>query len=69
MMLLGHNDELAVDTLFRCFVSKKYFNGQFPGDQAAMTLYQDWVRWKYLAYWFDIYSEHYANLETTDSMA
>ncbi len=61
LMLLGHYDELAVDTAFRSFVSKKYFNNDYPSDKVAQEVYQDWGRWKYLAYWFDIWSEYTEN--------
>ena len=55
-MLLGRYDELAVDTAFRRFVSRKYFGGQPPpSDAVAQAVYEDWGRWKYLAYWFDIW--------------
>ncbi len=56
LMLLGRYDELAVDTAFRRFVSRKYFDGQPPpSDGEAQAVYEDWGRWKYLAYWFDIW--------------
>jgi len=55
LMLLGRYDELAVDTAFRRFVSRKYFDGQPPSDREAQAVYEDWGRWKYLAYWFDIW--------------
>jgi 3-methyladenine DNA glycosylase/8-oxoguanine DNA glycosylase len=55
LMLLGRYDELAVDTVFRQFVSQKYFKGQKVGDEEAKAIYEDWGEWKYLAYWFDIW--------------
>lgn len=55
LMLLGRYDELAVDTIFRDFVSKKYFGGEYPPNGEAEQIYADWGRWKYLAYWFDIW--------------
>ncbi len=61
LMLLGHYDELAIDTAFRSFVGKKYFNNDYPSDKVAQEVYQDWGRWKYLAYWFDIWSEYTEN--------
>jgi 3-methyladenine DNA glycosylase/8-oxoguanine DNA glycosylase len=57
LMLLGRYDELAVDTVFREFVGRKYFSGNRPSDKDAMGIYEDWGRWKYLAYWFDIWSD------------
>ena len=55
LMLLGRYDELAVDTVFRLFVSKKHFEGERPSDAEARAVYDDWGKWKYLAYWFDIW--------------
>lgn len=50
LMLLGRYDEVAVDTEFRAFVSKKY--GAMT-DKEMAALYDRWDRWKYLAYWFE----------------
>lgn len=55
LMLMGRYDELAVDTIFREFVSKKYFSGEYPAGSEAEQIYASWGRWKYLAYWFDIW--------------
>ncbi|MBN1935239.1 MAG: DNA-3-methyladenine glycosylase 2 family protein [Anaerolineae bacterium] len=55
LMILGRYDELAVDTVFRQFVSKKYFDSGRPTDGEARAVYDVWDRWKYLAYWFDIW--------------
>ena len=54
LMLLGRYDEVAVDTAFRQLVSKKYFDGERPSDREAQAVYDDWGKWKYLAFWFDI---------------
>jgi 3-methyladenine DNA glycosylase/8-oxoguanine DNA glycosylase len=54
LMLLGRYDELPMDTVFREFVSSKYFNGHRPSDKKAQAIYEDWGKWKYLAFWFDI---------------
>lgn len=56
LMLLGRYDYLAVDTVFRQFVSERYFDGQRPSDTNAKAIYDDWGEWKYLAYWYDIWS-------------
>jgi 3-methyladenine DNA glycosylase/8-oxoguanine DNA glycosylase len=55
LMLLGRYDELGVDTVFREFVVKTYFDGQRPSDKEAQAVYEEWGKWKYLAYWFDIW--------------
>lgn len=57
LMLLGRYDELAVDTEFRSFVSRKYYAGQRPSDQEAQAIYEEWGKWKYLAFWFDAWEE------------
>ena len=55
LMLLGRYDELAVDSVFRQFVSARYFDGESPSDADAKAVYDDWGQWKYLAYWFDLW--------------
>lgn len=56
LMLVGRYDELAVDSVFREFVSERYFGGERPGDAEARAVYEPWGRWKYLAYWFDLWA-------------
>jgi 3-methyladenine DNA glycosylase/8-oxoguanine DNA glycosylase len=53
MMLLGHYDELAIDAEMRVFVARKYCNGKTPNAKEICAVYEDWGRWRYLAYWFD----------------
>lgn len=55
LMLLGRYDHLAVDTVYRAFVSKRYFDGRQPSDREAEQVYSSWGRWKYLGYWFDLW--------------
>ena len=54
LMLLGRYDELPVDTEFRSFVSARYFGGGEPSDKEARAIYDQWGRWKFLAYWFEL---------------
>jgi len=54
LMLLDHYDELPVDSVFKEFVSKKYFNGKKYSEKKAHKIYNKWGKWKYLAYWFDM---------------
>ncbi len=54
LMLLGHYDELPLDTVFRSFVRGKYFGGAEVSDGEARAVYADWGQWRYLAYWFDV---------------
>lgn len=57
LMLLGRYDELAVDTVFRSFVSKKYFAGGNPSDDETKEIYAPWGKWKFLAFWFDLWKD------------
>ena len=56
LMLLGRYNELPMDTVFRSFMQRKYFNGEKVPDEKAAEIYQDWGEWKYLAYWYDLWS-------------
>jgi len=53
MMLLGRYSKLAVDSEMLSFMKKKYFNGKNPTKYEINKIYEDWGKWKYLAYWFD----------------
>ncbi len=55
LMLLGRYDHLAVDSVYRTFVSRRYFEGGQPSDREAEQVYAEWGRWKYLGYWFDLW--------------
>jgi 3-methyladenine DNA glycosylase/8-oxoguanine DNA glycosylase len=52
--LLSHYDDLPVDSVFRDFISKKYFKNKKITDKKAMTIYKGWGKWKSLAYWYDL---------------
>ncbi|KAA3614120.1 MAG: hypothetical protein D8M58_18165 [Calditrichaeota bacterium] len=54
LMLLGRYDELPIDSVFKDFVSGKYFNGKKYSEKKARNIYKKWGRWQYLAYWFDM---------------
>lgn len=55
LMLLGRYDHLAIDSVYRTFVSERYFGGERPADAEAAAVYDEWGRWKYLGYWFDLW--------------
>jgi 3-methyladenine DNA glycosylase/8-oxoguanine DNA glycosylase len=55
LMLLGRYDHLPVDSVYRAFVSRRYFEGRLPPDAEAEQVYSGWGRWKYLGYWFDLW--------------
>lgn len=54
LMLLGRYDEIPVDTVFRQFMADKYFADKDFNEAQALSMYDDWGEWKYLAYWFDM---------------
>jgi hypothetical protein len=54
-MLLGRYEFLGFDTEMRDFIARRYNSGQIPTEKQAFAIYERWGRWKYLAYWFDIY--------------
>lgn len=56
LALLGRYDDLGIDTAFRDFVRQRYFGGQVVPDEQAKAVYTGWGRWRYLAYWLDIWS-------------
>ncbi|MBN1536825.1 MAG: DNA-3-methyladenine glycosylase 2 family protein [Anaerolineales bacterium] len=60
LMLIGRYDELAIDSIFRTYMRERYFKGVLPSDKEAALIYDDWGKWKYLAYWFEIW-EYYNN--------
>lgn len=57
LMLLGRYERLAIDSVTRAFVAKKYYNGNAVDDAQIQALYAPWERWRYLAYWFDLIAE------------
>jgi 3-methyladenine DNA glycosylase/8-oxoguanine DNA glycosylase len=54
LMLLGRYDHIPVDTVFRQFMAEKYFAARPFSQPDALAIYDDWGKWKYLAYWFDM---------------
>jgi 3-methyladenine DNA glycosylase/8-oxoguanine DNA glycosylase len=52
----GRHDFIAVDSEFRRFVRETYHRGKRVSDQAMLRRYNKWGRWKYLAYWSELWS-------------
>jgi 3-methyladenine DNA glycosylase/8-oxoguanine DNA glycosylase len=59
LMSLERYDELAIDSVCRNFAAKKHFKGETPTDDEINKLYDKWGKWKFLAYWFDIWQEYH----------
>jgi 3-methyladenine DNA glycosylase/8-oxoguanine DNA glycosylase len=62
LMLVGRYDRLPVDSVFRAFVGDRYFAGERPADSEAAAVYAGWGKWKYLAYWFDLWQGSQENV-------
>jgi 3-methyladenine DNA glycosylase/8-oxoguanine DNA glycosylase len=52
----GRHDFIAVDSEFRRYVRETYHRGKKVSDAAMLRRYQKWGRWKYLAYWSELWS-------------
>ena len=52
----GRHDFIAVDSEFRRFVRERYHKGRPVSDAAMLRRYNKWGRWKYLAYWSELWS-------------
>ena len=53
LALVNRYDFLPVDSVFMTHVSRLHFNDQRPTHNQAEDIYNQWDRWKYLAYWFE----------------
>ena len=51
----GRHDLIAVDTEFRRFVRERYHGGRKVSDATMLRRYAKWGRWKYLAYWSELW--------------
>jgi 3-methyladenine DNA glycosylase/8-oxoguanine DNA glycosylase len=52
----GRHDFIAVDTEFRRFVRERYHGGRKVSDATMLRRYAKWGRWRYLAYWSELWS-------------
>ena len=52
----GRHDFIAIDSEFRRFVRETYHRGRRVSDAAMLKRYNKWGRWKYLAYWSELWS-------------
>jgi 3-methyladenine DNA glycosylase/8-oxoguanine DNA glycosylase len=51
----GRHDFIAVDSEFRRFVRETHHGGRRVSDKAMLRRYAKWGRWKYLAYWSELW--------------
>ena len=65
----GRHDRIAVDSEFRRFVRETYHGGRAVKDATLLRRYAKWGRWKYLAYWSELWrsvAERLQNPEKRD---
>ncbi|HEY2324909.1 MAG TPA: endonuclease III domain-containing protein [Thermoanaerobaculia bacterium] len=62
----GRHDFIAVDTEFRRFVRETYHKGRNVSDAAMLRRYAKWGRWKYLAYWSELWRSVAERLQPKD---
>ena len=59
----GRHDFIAVDTEFRKFVRERYHGGRKVSDRTLLRHYAKWGRWRYLAYWSELWESVAAGLQ------
>ena len=62
----GRHDFIAVDTEFRRFVRDRYHGGRHVADRTLLRRYAKWGRWKYLAYWSELWESVATRLQPRD---
>jgi 3-methyladenine DNA glycosylase/8-oxoguanine DNA glycosylase len=65
----GRHDFIAVDSEFRRFVRETHHKGRRVSDKTMLRRYNKWGRWKYLAYWSELWkavADSLQSVETTD---
>ncbi len=63
----GRHDFIAVDSEFRRYVRERYHKGRRISDAAMLRRYSKWGRWKYLAYWSELWSSVADRLQQTEN--
>jgi 3-methyladenine DNA glycosylase/8-oxoguanine DNA glycosylase len=63
----GRHDFIAVDTEFRRFVRERYHGGRAVSDRTMLRRYAKWGRWKYLAYWSELWESVAAGLQPLEA--
>jgi len=54
----GRHDFIAVDSEFRRFVRDRYHKGRHVSDTTMLRRYNKWGKWKYLAYWSELWLQY-----------
>jgi 3-methyladenine DNA glycosylase/8-oxoguanine DNA glycosylase len=62
----GRHDFIAVDSEFRRFVRETHHGGRRVSDKTMLRRYTRWGRWKYLAYWSELWNSVAEDLQPGD---
>jgi 3-methyladenine DNA glycosylase/8-oxoguanine DNA glycosylase len=65
----GRHDVIAVDSEFRRYVRETHHKGRRVSDKTMLRRYKKWGRWKYLAYWSELWkavADGLQSMESTD---
>jgi len=54
----GRHDFIAVDSEFRRFVRETHHKGRLVSDKTMLRRYSRWGKWKYLAYWSELWGKY-----------
>lgn len=57
LMLLGRYGDVAIDSVYRSFVRRRYFRNREPSSEELESVYRHWGKWKHLGYWFDLWHD------------
>ena len=63
----GRHDFIAVDSEFRRFVRERYHKGRRVKDATMLRRYNKWGRWKYLAYWSELWASVAERLQRVEA--
>ena len=64
----GRHDFIAVDTEFRRFVRERHHKGRRVSDQTMLRHYAKWGKWKYLAYWSELWKSVAERLQPMENV-
>jgi len=65
----GRHDFIAVDSEFRRFVRERHHKGRRVSDKTMLRRYKKWGRWKYLAYWSELWKSVAERLQPMERTA
>ena len=63
----GRHDFIAVDSEFRRFIRETHHKGRRVSDKTMLRRYAKWGKWKYLAYWSELWKAVAEQLQPMES--